>query len=162
MEYMYFNNAGAGIMSEITAKTVIDHMNLEMSVGAYKAANSKTDDINKFYSLAASLLNANSKEEIAFIDSASRGWNLVMYGLHLTENDTIVTLSSEYGTNLRANCDEAVFPGLGFCTADQRLILRVVVAYFECQQFRRAEAQITHGIDIICVGNDINGSAYPF
>ncbi len=87
-------------MSEITAKTVIDHMNLEMSVGAYKAANSKTDDINKFYSLAASLLNANSKEEIAFIDSASRGWNLVMYGLHLTENDTIVTLSSEYGTNL--------------------------------------------------------------
>lgn len=100
MEYMYFNNAGAGIMSEKTLQTVIDHMNLEMSIGAYKAAATKIDEVNEFYSLAANLLNANSKDEIAFIDSASRGWNLIMYGLDITETDIIVTLSSEYGTNL--------------------------------------------------------------
>ena len=100
MKYMYFNNAGAGIMSEATFKTVADHMNLEMSIGAYKAANAKVDEINKFYLLAANLLNAHSKDEIAFIDSASRGWNLIMYGLKITNTDTIVTLSSEYGTNL--------------------------------------------------------------
>lgn len=100
MEYMYFNNAGAGIMSESTFTTVTDHMNLEMSIGAYKASNTKINEVNMFYSLAANLLNAYSKDEIAFIDSASRGWNLVMYGLKITETDTIVTLSSEYGTNL--------------------------------------------------------------
>ncbi len=56
--------------------------------------------MNKFYSLSAKLLNANDEQEIAFVDSASRGWNLVMYGLPLTEDNTIITLSSEYGTNL--------------------------------------------------------------
>lgn len=100
MKNMYFNNAGAGIMSETTLKTVVDHMQLEMEVGAYKAANIKINEVNKFYSLAANLLNAEFKEEIAFIDSASRGWNLIMYGLNIKETDVIVTLSSEYGTNL--------------------------------------------------------------
>lgn len=100
MKYMYFNNAGAGIMSEATLKNITDHLTLEMNIGAYRAANEKIDEVNKFYLLAANLLNAHSKDEIAFIDSASRGWNLVMYGLNLTETDTIVTLSSEYGTNL--------------------------------------------------------------
>ncbi|MCH5352628.1 MAG: aminotransferase class V-fold PLP-dependent enzyme [Acutalibacter sp.] len=100
MEYMYFNNAGAGIMSPATYKTVLDHMALEMKIGGYAAANVKSDEVNQFYSLAANLLNARSKDEIAFIDSASRGWNLVMYGLNISKADTIVTLASEYGTNL--------------------------------------------------------------
>lgn len=100
MKHMYFNNAGAGLMSEGTLKTVVDHMNLEMSIGAYKAANTKVDAINEFYSLAANLINAKTKDEIAFIDSASRGWNLIMYGLDVKTSDVIVTLSSEYGTNL--------------------------------------------------------------
>lgn len=100
MDYMYFNNAGAGLMSEGTYKTLTDHMNLEMNVGAYKAATIKSDAVNNFYSLAANLLNAESKDEIAFIDSASRGWNLIIYGLDIKESDVIVTLSSEYGTNL--------------------------------------------------------------
>lgn len=100
MEYRYFNNAGAGLMSKGTLDTVIEHMNLEMEMGAYKAANSRVNEVNRFYSLAASILNAGSKDEIAFIDSASRGWNLVMYGLDIGEKDVIVTLSSEYGTNL--------------------------------------------------------------
>lgn len=89
MDYMYFNNAGAGLMSEGTYKTLTDHMNLEMNVGAYKAATIKSDAVNNFYSLAANLLNAESKEEIAFIDSASRGWNLIIYGLDIKESDVI-------------------------------------------------------------------------
>lgn len=100
MRTMYFNNAGAGIMSEATYTAVVSHMRLEMEVGAYTAANMQSDKVNEFYSNAAKLINATSKEEIAFIDSASRGWNLVMYGLNITENDTIVTIESEYGTNL--------------------------------------------------------------
>lgn len=100
MKYGYFNNAGAGLMSKGTLDIVIEHMNLEMEIGAYKAANSKVNEVNSFYSLAASVLNAKSKDEIAFVDSASRGWNLVMYGLDIGETDVIITLSSEYGTNL--------------------------------------------------------------
>lgn len=100
MDYRYFNNAGAGLMSESTLKALTDHMNLEMCVGAYKAASIKSEEVNNFYSLAAKLINAESKDEIAFIDSASRGWNLIIYGLDIKESDVIITLSSEYGTNL--------------------------------------------------------------
>lgn len=100
MKNMYFNNAGAGLMSYKTLNTVVEHLKLEMSVGAYKAANTKINEVNEFYSRAAQLINAEAKDEIAFVDSASRGWNLIMYGLDVKETDTIVTLSSEYGTNL--------------------------------------------------------------
>lgn len=100
MNKKYFNNAGAGLMSEKTLNTIIDHMRTEMDVGAYKAAILHSDKVTDFYTSAAKLLNAASKDEIAYIDSASRGWNLVMYGMNLTSNDTIVTLESEYGTNL--------------------------------------------------------------
>lgn len=100
MKAKYFNNAGAGIMSENTMDVIMGHMKLEMEVGAYKAAILRNASVIDFYSSSAKLLHANSKEEIAFIDSASRGWNLIMYGLHITKDDTIVTLESEYGTNL--------------------------------------------------------------
>ena len=100
MDTKYFNNAGAGLMSAKTFETIVEHMRLEMSIGANTAANEKREDISNFYSASAQVLHAESPEEIAFIDSASRGWNLIMYGLNITSSDTIVTLSSEYGTNL--------------------------------------------------------------
>ncbi len=96
----YFNNAGAGLMSNLTFDVVVDHMKLEQKVGAYKAAIERKTEVDLFYNRAANLLNAKRADEIAYIDSASRGWNLVLYGLNISEEDTIVTLSSEYGTNL--------------------------------------------------------------
>ncbi len=100
MKNKYFNNAGCGIMSEKTISLMVNHFNLESQFGGYVAAKEMSPYLNQFYSLSAKLLNAKDGHEIAFIDSASRGWNMVMYGLPLTENNTIITLSSEYGTNL--------------------------------------------------------------
>ena len=100
MSSKYFNNAGAGLMSQGTYNTVIEHMQLEMEIGAYKAATEKANSISKFYSLSAKMLHADFPEEIAYVDSASRGWNLILYGLPITSKDIIVTLASEYGTNL--------------------------------------------------------------
>lgn len=111
MNTKYFNNAGAGLMSSKTFDTILDHMRLEMSIGAYSAAKEKSEYVAQFYNLSAKLLNASSPEEIAFIDNASRGWNLVMYGLKITSSDTIVTLSSEYGTNLLTIFDIAAKTG---------------------------------------------------
>ena len=111
MKTVYLNNAGAGIMSQNTYDVIVNHMNLEMAVGAYKAATLQAERVQEFYSNSAKLLNAHSKDEIAFIDSASRGWNLVMYGLNISKNDTIVTLESEYGTNLLTIYDIAKHTG---------------------------------------------------
>lgn len=100
MEYRYFNNAGSGMMSNSTFEAITNHMRLEMQVGAYRAATMRANDVKEFYNYSAILLNAESSDEIAFIDSASRGWNLVMYGLPVSSNTSIITLESEYGTNL--------------------------------------------------------------
>ena len=95
----YFNNAGAGLMSENTFNSVIQHLNDERIMGAIRAANNKKSETEDFYSVAAKMLNAD-RSEIAFIDSASRGWNLITYGMAVDETSTIITLESEYGTNL--------------------------------------------------------------
>lgn len=126
----YFNNAGAGIMSENTLNTIVEHMELEMRVGAYKAATLRNQEVMDFYSYSVRLLNAGSKEEIAFVDSASRGWNLIMYGLHITKKDIIVTFESEYGTNLLTIYDIAKKTGCSVkvvkCNPDGSVDLKAV------------------------------------
>ncbi|MDR1002886.1 MAG: aminotransferase class V-fold PLP-dependent enzyme [Oscillospiraceae bacterium] len=96
----YLNNAGASIVSDATFNAVVSHMQLERGVGAYVAAQKRKNELAAFYSSVATLINATEPSEIAFVDSASRGWNLAIYGLRLSSNDTVITLSTEYGTNL--------------------------------------------------------------
>lgn len=97
----YFNNAGAGLMSDATYNAIVEHMQRERLMGAISAANKIKPETEDFYEVAARMLNAD-KSEIAFIDSASRGWNLIIRGIRVDETSTIVTLESEYGTNLLA------------------------------------------------------------
>jgi cysteine desulfurase/selenocysteine lyase len=96
----YLNNAGAGLMSDKTLNVIIDYLNKEREKGAYRAAKESKSQIDLFYERGAHLFNASSPKEIAFVDSASRAWNVALYGMKLRRGDQIVTLSSEFGTNL--------------------------------------------------------------
>lgn len=97
---MYLNNAGAAITSDVTQNIIIDYLNLERKIGAYEAANLSKIKIQEFYKEAALSINAENSNEIAYVDSASRGWNLAIEGLTIKEGDQILTFSSEFGTNL--------------------------------------------------------------
>lgn len=99
MKY-YLNNAGAALMSPATLSTLYEHLKLERSIGAYQAATDRKEDVADFYRLTSEILGCISVEAIAFMDSASRAWNLALYGYPLKSGDKIVTLSSEFGTNL--------------------------------------------------------------
>lgn len=103
----YLNNAGAGLMSPKTVSIIKDHLHREIEVGAYRAAQESKDDMAEFYSRAANLINAENPNEIAFTDSASRSWNMALHGVKLKSGDHIVTLSSEFGTNLVTLFDRA-------------------------------------------------------
>lgn len=96
----YLNNAGASLMSRETLRAVVEHLELECDLGAYAAAQAVKEKTTGFYTKVAKLLNAAEPNEIAFIDSASRGWNLAIYGLELNPGESITTLSTEFGTNL--------------------------------------------------------------
>jgi selenocysteine lyase/cysteine desulfurase len=94
-------------MSLDTLHAITDHLQLERDVGAYAAARLAKSQTEQFYARVANLINASSPDEIAFMDSASRGWNMAVRGAPIDTGDTIVTLSTEFGTNLIALYDFA-------------------------------------------------------
>lgn len=96
----YLNNAGAGLMSDKTLSVVNQYLQLEREVGPYRAAQQSKSRYEAFYSRAAQLVGAADASEIAFMDNASRAWNMALHGLELREGDTVVTLATEFGTNL--------------------------------------------------------------
>lgn len=96
----YLNNAGAGLMAQKTFDVITDYFKQEMIIGAYTAAQEAETNINAFYENVRICINADSVDEIAFMDSASRAWNFAIYGLNLQKDDSIITLSTEFGTNL--------------------------------------------------------------
>lgn len=101
------NNAGAGLMSSKTFDVITSHLQLEREIGAYKAAQVSRIQIEQFYIRTSNLINASSPDEIAFMDSASRGWNMALYGAKIQRGDHLITLSSEFGTNLITLVDRA-------------------------------------------------------
>lgn len=95
----YLNNAGAAIMSDETLEAVLGHYALEREFGPYSAARRVADQLDAGYASAASVLGVDQRG-ISMHDSASRAWDMAVYGAGLKRGDVIVTLSSEFGTNL--------------------------------------------------------------
>lgn len=97
---MYLDNASAGIMSDDVLNSMISYYRFEQKHGAKAAAKVYGTQIKEFYLNVRELLNANSSEEIAFLDSSSRAINLVVNTNNIKKSDKIITLSSEFGTTL--------------------------------------------------------------
>jgi selenocysteine lyase/cysteine desulfurase len=97
---IFTEQAGAGILSEKTLSAIIDYYRLENEIGGYEAQKQSTEVINSFYQCTKQLINADSADQIAYTDSASRGWNMVLQGLQLEDYDKVITLSTEYVTNI--------------------------------------------------------------
>lgn len=96
----YLNNASSAIMSESTLRVYTQYLNLEAQSGASAAAAAYRDDLESFYTKASQALGTVDESQIAFVDSASRAWDAILYGLKIGRGDEILTLSSEFGTNL--------------------------------------------------------------
>ncbi|EET90480.1 MAG: aminotransferase class V [Candidatus Micrarchaeum acidiphilum ARMAN-2] len=87
-------------MSPETMSTVVNYLKLERKVGAYRAARESKKEMEAFYERAVRTVAGSDPSQIAFADSASRAWNMALYGMKFEKGDRIVTLSSEFGTNL--------------------------------------------------------------
>lgn len=108
---IHFNNAGASLMPEPVFQAVVKHLQLERDIGGYEAAHLAGPELKAFYSEFASLLNAKP-DEIAFIENATRAWDMAFYGLPLKEGDRILTHASEYASNYLAFLQQAKRRGL--------------------------------------------------
>lgn len=103
---LHFNNAGASLMPKPVYDAVCRHLELENCVGGYEAERRAQDDLNAFYSELAGLMNA-SPDEIAYVENATRAWDMAFYGLPLSEGDRILTHGSEYASNYLALLQQA-------------------------------------------------------
>jgi cysteine desulfurase / selenocysteine lyase len=100
-EMIHFNNAGSSLMPRVVLDTMVDYLNLEAKMGGYEAAEEKWDEIQKTYESAATLIGAKPSE-IAFVENATKGWQMIYYGLHFKKGDFVLTTNSEYGSNYLA------------------------------------------------------------
>jgi cysteine desulfurase/selenocysteine lyase len=108
---IHFNNAGASLMPAPVYRSVLDHLALEQTIGGYAAEDEAEPMLEDFYDAFAALLNCD-RSEIAYVENATRAWDMAFYSLPLKEGDRILTVEAEYVSNFLAFLHQAKRRGL--------------------------------------------------
>jgi selenocysteine lyase/cysteine desulfurase len=94
----HLNNAGAALPPRPVIEAVTTHFTLESTIGAYEAAERNEAAIGRFYDAVAELVGARP-DEIAYVENATRAWDLAFYSIPFADGDRILTTTSEYSSN---------------------------------------------------------------
>jgi selenocysteine lyase/cysteine desulfurase len=107
-DVVHLNNAGAALPPAVVHDTVLGHLELESRIGGYEAADAAAEAFAASYDVLAGLVGAHP-DEIAFVENATRAWDMAFYSIPFDAGARILTTSSEYASN-----------ALGFLQAAQR------------------------------------------
>lgn len=103
---VHLNNAGSSLMPRIVADTLTGYLEDEELRGGYETADARQADLENFYDASARLLNC-SRDEVAFVENATRAWDMAFYSFQFEPGDRILTTVSEYGSNVIAYLQQA-------------------------------------------------------
>jgi cysteine desulfurase/selenocysteine lyase len=105
-DLIHFNNAGASLMPTPVSRALHEYLNKEEQLGGYETEALYIESLNSIYSSAAKLLNC-STNEIAFVENATRAWDMAFYSFKFNPGDKILTTIAEYGSNVVAYLQQA-------------------------------------------------------
>ncbi|MFA9418789.1 MAG: aminotransferase class V-fold PLP-dependent enzyme [Gammaproteobacteria bacterium] len=108
---LHFNNAGASLTPQPVYEALIAHLDLERRIGSYEAEDAASETLEDFYDAIAEMLCCD-RDEVAYIENATRAWDMAFYSLPLESGDQILTHSSEYASNYLAYLQQARRRGL--------------------------------------------------
>lgn len=108
---IHFNNAGASLTPHPVHAAVTRHLALECEIGGYEAEDRENEKLAGLYTSFARLLRVKASE-IAYVENATRAWDMAFYALPLKPGDRIVTHASEYASNYLAFLHQARRRGL--------------------------------------------------
>jgi selenocysteine lyase/cysteine desulfurase len=98
---LHFNNAGASLMPTPVYEAVLEHLALERELGGYEAESRAAEALATFYTEFAALLNCQPSE-IAYVENATRAWDMAFYSIPFNPGDRVLTHGSEYSSNFLA------------------------------------------------------------
>jgi cysteine desulfurase / selenocysteine lyase len=112
---LHLNNAGSALMPQPVLDAVVAHLELEARIGGYEAHDANAEAIERFYGATAELIGA-APEEIAFVSSATRAWDMAFYSFRFERGDRILTSVADYISNYLAFLQTAEHTGVEVVT----------------------------------------------
>src|SRR4051794_28779542 len=77
---VHFNHAGSSLMPQPVIDATISHIQREAEIGGYEAEDEAQARLDKVYASIGELIVA-SPDEIAVVENATRGWDMVFYAI---------------------------------------------------------------------------------
>lgn len=116
---IHLNNAGAALMPNPVVAAMREHLDREVHLGGYEAADAAAVEIGESYENVASLIGANARN-VAFVENATVAFDLALSSFDLGSGDVLLTTRNDYISNQLAYLSMSQRTGVRIVRAEDR------------------------------------------